>query len=496
MASDSDRIDVGAQIRNGLRILREQKWLVLLCLVLAAAASFAYVQSQRKEYRATAKVLFEQQNLTALLLNAGVVGGDPVRQAATDQQLAGLSTVQAEVARMLKLARLPDAVGASPQGDSNIVALNVEDRDPNLAASFANGYAKAYIAFRRDANQRRYRNLLGIVKARIAQTRRRDPKSPDLARLRDQARLLEQLSTLQTGDAQVVQTAGPPATPFKPRRVHTVVLGAIFGLLLGLALALLRDKLDRRLKSEEQVREILPGVPVVGAIPKRRRGEKGRALVSESFHTLQTNVSLLSPNGHVRSLLVTSASPGDGKSTVTANLALAMGAHGRASIVLEADLRRPSLSQALGFDGDRGVSRILTGDATVESSLIRAAVEPSKNGDGPTLTIPGQLSLIPAGPVPPNPQVLLNERRLETLLAEARTQSDTVIVDGPPIGLFGDMLPIAKRVDGVIVAVRLYHSRRDALQRFAQLLESAGIKPIGVVLLGVGVSTSDYDYYY
>jgi receptor protein-tyrosine kinase len=270
----------------------------------------------------------------------------------------------------------------------------------------------------------------------------------------------------------------------------------IFGLLLGLALAVLRDKLDRRVKNEEHIRELLPDVPIIGVIPKRRRGAKGQALVSEGFHNLQTNVGLVSPNGHARTLLITSASPGDGKSTVTANLALAMSAHGRSPIIIEADLRRPSLSAALGIEGEGGVSRILTGDATMEGSLRRATVEPSKNGQGPNLSMAGEISLVPAGPVPPNPQLLLNERRLETLLAQARTQGDTVIVDGPPIGLFSDMLPVAKRVDGVIVAIRLYHSRRDAIKRFLEQLDNVHVKPIGVVLLGVGVDTTDYDYYY
>ena len=497
MGDERDRLDVAAQIRNGLRILREQKWLVALCIILSGAAAFAYVQTQRKEYRASAKVLFQEQNLTSLLLNAGPIQGDPIRQAATNTQLAGLPAVQAEVRRKLKLTRSPDGVGTAPQGDANIVAITVDDRDPRLAADFANAYAKAYIDFRRRSNQRRFRQLLGIVKARTKQLRHRNPKSPDLIRLRDQSRILEQLSTLQTGDAQVVQTAGPPSTPFKPRRVHTVALGLLFGLLLGIGLALLRDQLDRRVKNEEQVRELLPGVPLIGAIPKRGRGEKAQAMVSESFHNLHTNLGLVSPNGRARSLLVTSASPGDGKSTVTANLALAMGAHGRSPIVVEADLRRPGLSAALGVNGGTaGVSRILTGDATLEGSVQRAAVQPSKNGEGPSVSMPGQIALVPAGPVPPNPQLLLDERRLETLLAQARAQSDAVIVDGPPIGLFGDMLPVAKRVDGVIVAVRLYHSRRDAIMRFSEQLKNAGITPIGFVLLGVGVNSTDYSYYY
>ena len=166
-------------------------------------------------------------------------------------------------------------------------------------------------------------------------------------------------------------------------------------------------------------------------------------------------------------------------------------------MVVEADLRRPALSERLKVetDSDTGVSRILVGEATLERSLRRVIAVPSRNGKGPAVAIAGDLALVPSGPLPPSPQVLLNGRRLETLLGEARARSDTVIVDGPPMGVFSDMLPVAQRVDGVIVVVRLDHSRRDEIERFKYQLASTGIQPVGVVVLGADTMSAGYYYY-
>jgi receptor protein-tyrosine kinase len=324
---------------------------------------------------------------------------------------------------------------------------------------------------------------------------KRNKRSPERTRLREQARQLQLLTTLQTGDAQVVQRADVPTVPFKPRRVRTLIGGLLIGLLVGLALAFLRDKLDRRLKNQDTLHELLPDVPVIGSIPRLGRGAKTRQLAEESFHNLQANVSFLTPDSRLRSVLITSAAPGEGKSTVTANLAIALAAHGGSPIVLEADLRRPALSNVLKLDREVGVSRILAGDGTVAASVKRTPVESSRNGDGPAIVLSGDLNVVPAGPTPPSPQILLNARRLESLLAEARAQSDTVLVDGPPLGVFSDMLPVAQRVDGVILAVRLYHSRTDGIKRFAEQLANAGIRPIGIVVLGERVQLPGYyDY--
>jgi capsular exopolysaccharide synthesis family protein len=495
MNKEVERNDVAVQLRNVGRVLREQKWLILACVVATAVGAGVYGEVQEPEYKTSAKVLVQQENISAAISQVLPPSSDPNRQAATDKQLATLPEVSARAGAKLRV-RQPKRVIAAAEGDSNVVSITVEDGDPELTAAFANAYAEEYIKFRRDAAKRRYDQTLRIVNTRIDALTRRQRRSPQGVLLREQARQLKLASQLQTGDAQVIQRASVPGSPFKPRKTRAIVLGVVFGLLLGFALALLRDRLDRRIKTEEQVRELLPNVPVIGSIPALSRGKKGHLAVAEGFHNLQASLRLLGSNARLRSLLVTSAAPGEGKSTVTANLALAMREHGRSPLILEADLRHPALSDRLQLEPNGGVSTILAGDGTFASSLRRTPVEPSRNGKGPAVSMPGELQLIPAGPIPPNPQVLLDERRMESLLTEARAHSDNVIVDGPPMGMFSDMLPVAKRVDGVIVTVRLYHSRRDDVRRFAERLADAGVEPLGVVVVGTGQDLGYYGYGY
>jgi capsular exopolysaccharide synthesis family protein len=274
--------------------------------------------------------------------------------------------------------------------------------------------------------------------------------------------------------------------------VRNVVLGVIIGLLLGLGLAFLRDRLDRRVKNEDQVKGLLPEVPLIGLVPEPRRGRASRVMTAEGYHTLQANLVLLGRDRELRTILITSAYPGEGKSTVAANLALAMIEKGQSALVIDADLRRPALSQRVQADARVGVSKILAGQATIDTSVQERAVEPSRNGDGPSIALAGPLAIVPAGPPAPNVQLLVNDRSLGALLAASRDRTEVAIFDGPPVGSFADMLPLAKEADAVVVVVRLYHSRKDQLRRFAAQLENASIKPIGVVVLGASAGPSRY----
>jgi receptor protein-tyrosine kinase len=277
-----------------------------------------------------------------------------------------------------------------------------------------------------------------------------------------------------------------------PKPTRNLIFGGAFGLLLGLGLAFLRDRLDRRVKREDQIEKLLPGVPIIGLIPEARRRRASRVMTAEGFHTLSTNIGLLSHDRPIKALLVTSAIPEEGKSTVALNLALAMRQKGRSVLVLDADLRRPSLSERLKADRRVGVSSILAGGGTVAESTQELPIEASRNGSGPSVALSGEVPIVPAGPAAANPQLLLGERPLLSLLEASRAQAEMVIFDGPPMGAFSDMLPLATEVDGVIVAVRLYHSRSDQLRRFATQLANASIKPLGVVVLGAAGAPSRY----
>jgi Mrp family chromosome partitioning ATPase len=159
-------------------------------------------------------------------------------------------------------------------------------------------------------------------------------------------------------------------------------------------------------------------------------------------------------------------------------------------------MRRPALSDSLRADPRVGVSQILAGAGTVETSVQERPVDATLNGSGPTPALYGEVSIVPAGPKPQNPQILLGDRPLAALLDAAGRKGDRVIVDGPPVGAFSDMLPVARKVDGVIVVARLHHSRRDELARLRRDLDNAGVRPVGLVLLGATVEVSRYHQYY
>jgi polysaccharide biosynthesis transport protein len=481
--------DFGGQVRELTRVLREQWWIILLSVVLATFAAAAYTSSQDKQYETSAKLLLQSDNLSSTIAGTPIGGIDPTRQAATDAQLVGSPTVAARVQQQLRQPLTGASVRAAANPDSNILTVTVRTTRPKRAAKIANAFAAQYIVFRRDTTKQRYQRALGTVQTRLAQTRN---GTPDHVSLQAQAKQLKLLVSLQTGDAQLIQPAPVPTAAVEPKPVRNIVLGAILGLLVGLGLAFLRDRLDRRLKNEEQVRAALPDVPLIGLIPEPRRGRASRVMTAEGYHTLQANLVLLAHDRPLKTVLVTSADPGEGKSTVAVNLALAMNEKGQNALLFDADLRRPALSQRVKADGRVGVSRILAGDGTIDTSVQERPVEPSRNGDGPSIALAGPLAIVPAGPKAPNVQLLLNDRSLGALLAASRDRAEVAIFDGPPVGSFADMLPLAKEVDGVILVVRLYHSRKDQLKRFAGQLENASIKPVGVVVLGATIGPSRY----
>lgn len=493
-ATELERLDVATQLRDFGRVLREQWWLIALCVIVSAAAAVAYAETRPRDYQATAKLLLQQDSPNTQLAGAGAPFVDPVRQAATDQQLATSGPVAARVARKLHLGAragsLLSDTHASVSGDSNVLAITASGRNARLTARIANAFAQQYIVFRQQATRQRLARALRDLEARV----RTAPKA-DRAALRSQIARARLVSPLGTADAQVVQRADVPTATLGPKISHKLAVGLIFGVLLGFGLALLRDRLDPRVKRVADVKEIFPGVPLLATIPRPRSGKRGATMTVEGFRTLQTNVDVRCPNGRPRSVLVTSAGSGDGKSTTVLNLGLAMNEQRHTALVLEADLRRPSLSTGLGVNSGPGLSKVLSGKGTLAEAIAHASVSPASKRKGPSVALAGKLAVVPAGKSPARPRTLLAADAVDSLLASASAAGDTILVDGPPMGLFSDMLPLAKRVDGVIVTVRLYHSRKDELERFAEQLVESEVRPVGIVVLGSSADPSAYDGY-
>jgi succinoglycan biosynthesis transport protein ExoP len=317
----------------------------------------------------------------------------------------------------------------------------------------------------------------------------------------------------QLYQAQITRAAiGPyveiidPATTanqIDPRGRMNVVLGALLGIILGVGAAFFLEYLDRTVRTSSDI-ETLLGIPVLGIIPRLRRldaeGEDEKAQpanqpsipllvaldpldpAAEAYRNLRMNLMFMSSEDEpIRSVLFTSAGPGEGKSTTTVNFAVMLAQQGQRVLLVDADLRRPSLHRALDLLREPGLTNLLVGDATV-----REAVRPS--------VLPN-LDVLPSGPFPPNPSELLNSKAMKRLLEEFEGRYSQVIVDSPPMLAVTDAAVLAQHTDGVVLVLRSGETEQRAAERAVDQLRRLGVRVFGAVLNEVATTTTEESYY-
>jgi Mrp family chromosome partitioning ATPase len=479
-------------------MLRDQAWIVITCVLVAVGAAALYESTKETTYESQSKVLLIQDDPNATLSGQGVFL-DPVRQRATALELITGPNVAARARRQLNTKKPIGPVHASASGDSNVVTIVAQNDDPKLAAQTADAYAKQYVEFRRDAVRARYDQALADVRDRIRRLQQTKPPGygDQLKQLGAQAQQLSLLASTRLPDATVIQRANGFAYPKKPNWARDLTLAAIVGLLVGLALAFIRDRLDDRVKTEEDVGDALGGVPILATVPRWRPGQRWNREAAESYYNL--GVGVRSVNGSsASSYLITSAVGEDGKSTTALNLALALGREGRNAMLVDGDLRRPRLTEMINAPRGDGFVKVLAGESDLNEVVARHQFHADqkngwRKGRNPLVTVQGDVSVLPAGRTSTAPSRLITEQSAQALLTEARDEDRYTVIDGPPLGLFGDMLPLARHVDGVIVVVKLYHTRKRALRNLVRSMDTAGVRPIGIVLVG---TSSDSDSFY
>src|SRR5436190_2344808 len=343
-------------------MLRDNWWIIVACVAAAVLAAAIYEASKTTAYRAQAKVLLLQDDPNATLSGNGVFL-DPVRQRATALELITGPNVATRVQRQLKLKDRPGGVSASASGDSNVVTISAENSQRLKAARVADAFAKQYVEFRRDAVRARYDQALSDVRDRLRRLKDLGVSTgePQVRQLQQQASQLELLASTRLPDASVIQRANGFAAEVQKRWQRNLVLAALAGLFVGLLLAFLRDRLDDRLRSEEDLAAVLPGVPVVATIPAWRPGQRWRRVAAESFYNLGVAMRSLNGSG-ASSWLVTSALGEDGKTTTALNAALALGREGRNAMLVDGDLRRPRVTEMVGAARGDGFVKVLAGE--------------------------------------------------------------------------------------------------------------------------------------
>ena len=485
-------------LQDYIRVVGRHKWLFLITALAVPLAAVVLALQQDKLYRASAEVLLTRQNLAASLtgINDTEDRGDPDRLVQTQASLASVPTVAQRVLdavgtgdRTARELLAQSSVKAEPQTD--LLLIQVTDRDPRLAVRFATEYARQFTIYRKELDTARLDRALMGVQAQIRELERSRRENPALyADLVSRETQLRTLKALQSGNALLVRQADE-ARQVAPKPVRNGVLGLGLGLILGIILVFLRHALTTRVTSTEEVERLLR-LPLLARIPRRRsRNRTGKPIAmlaephgaqAESFRVLRTNVDFLNLERGARVFMVTSALEGEGKSTTVANLAVALARAGRLVAAVDLDLRRPSLHQLFGLDDRPGVTDVVAGRVELDDAMVNVAIaEPHAHSEG-NGSVAGVLRVLPAGPVPREPADLIESQPLAALLQDVQSRAEFVLIDTPAMLSVSDGMSISGNVDAILVAARAGAARAEALEELRRVLDRCPASTLGYVL--------------
>jgi len=478
-----------------------RRWLIPLILALVGAAvAFAVSLQTPQSYNASASVLVGGSESVPLI---GSISSTQSLSAVTAADLIHTRTIAALVQHALPTTRstsdLLSRVSVSADSQSGIVTVTGRGASGAEAAAIANGFASEFVKTRAAAPYIRLTKAVAAVKAQLGTVPRTGAEHAALA---SQLRELRALAALPTSDAQVVDPAVPAGSPSSPRLFTDTLSGLGVGLLLGLLAAFALEALDPRVKTSEELQRLVPmpqlaGVPLAvfrPAFPLRNRsGREPRVITvarqyGEPFERLRTSLLVFNGERELKTVLVTS--PGhekEGKTTVAANLAVALGKIGLRVCVVDADLRRPRLARYFGFEhADRGLVDVLSG-APLESAISRFPLPgaPVLNGNGTRPAHPLEIGVLPVGQYTAFPAELLASKQMQDTIDELESMYDVVVLDCAPLLAASDAMPLVARAGGTVLVVRLFRTPRKAALRAVRVIERAHGSLMGVVTTGV-----------
>jgi capsular exopolysaccharide synthesis family protein len=491
-------------LERALGVARHRLPLVALCVLVVAGAAFGFSKHQTKKYTAGVSLDFETNSFGQQI--AGLSTSSPnnstamLAQAASDIERAKSAEAAIKTAKTighgLTPARVIGSLEVSGQGESPIVVVSSTTTSPGLSAAIANVYAKAIASEQQRINLAKYKAALVIVRKQIAALSPAQRIGPDGLALQNRAQSLSLLSQLKVGEVRVASEAAPPSSASSPKTSRNTALGGFVGLIIGLGIVLALERIDRRIRTPEDL-EAAYQLPLLGAIPRsaalaRAGSEKDGVrqappvAESEQFNLIRARLRYFNVGSDLRTVMVASAEAGDGKSLVARNLAEAAARSGAKALLLETDLRKPTLVERLSLPAGSGLADVLIGATPMQEAIVSIRLDA-----GPTLDV------LSAGAVlPPNPSELLESDAVERLLDRARSEYDLVVLDTPPLTAVSDAFALLRKVDGVVVVGRIGRSRRNTAERVHQVLSSSGATLLGVVAnFSKSAGASVYSYY-
>jgi succinoglycan biosynthesis transport protein ExoP len=487
-------------LRHYLQVLRRRVRVIAGMTILVTLLALIFSVLQSNVYRASAQVLLNRQNLPAAVTGRtvdGTVSEDPARVAMTQAALARSPAVAARAVKAARVAGvssqdLLSSSSVTPNPSADILVFSVDNGNSGNAAKLANAYALAYRGYKLQLDTNALQRARNELNARLAKLRAHGDHSSVLYRaIVSSEQQLHTMQLLQSEDSVLsTQSAG---NQIKPTPKRNALLGFGFGLLLGCGAAFLLEALDKRVREEAEVEREL-GLPLLARVPEPPRRLRHLTMLgapasaqADAVRRLATNVEFSSPDRPLQTLMITSAVQREGKSTTAGNLAVALARAGKLVVLLDLDLRQPSVASLFHVRVPTGLTNVIVGKASIDDALIQIPLpplEPSANGSPQLLG--GSLSVMPTGMLPANPGEFVKANALQARVLEPlRKRFDYIIIDAPPMCIGGDALTLSASADSLIVVTRLGIIDRAALRDLKRQLATSPTPAIGFVLTGV-----------
>jgi succinoglycan biosynthesis transport protein ExoP len=505
-------------------ILRRWLWLVILGTGLAAGSAYVVSANTQPVYRSTVTMRLDPATGRLSSEYAGLLVADQL--AGTYSQQIKMRPVMEATLEALGLedrispGALSGMVTVTPVRDTQLIRVSVEHTDPVMAADIANQIVAVFIDQNQRFEQGRYADLkaslskqLNLMQQELEVTQaaidglgtpptvedQAELERLNLTRSSQQAaysNLLSNFEEIRIAEASessnivVAEEAIPYYSPVRPRTRTNTMLAAGLGAAIAIGIGFLIEYLDDTVKSPEDVTSIvdMPTLGVISQIEGRTSKERlitrvaPRSPVSEAYRALRTNIQFASVDGPLKSIMVTSAGPSEGKSTTAANLAVVLAQAGKQVILVDADLRRPIQHRFFELPNSRGLTTALLDLGAPVGEHIQDT------------SVPG-LRLMTSSAIPPNPAELLGSQRQADLLAALQDEADIVVVDSPPVLTVTDALIMASRMSGVLLVVEAGATRRAGLLKAMDALMHADGRVLGVTLNRMTRRRSGYYYY-